>query len=337
MITGVRAQVRRTAMRAVAGFIAPALLSVSGCVSPPAPATEVSGAPEPTTAVVEPSLAIPAAEAKSSGLAATPSVRRATVAPPPPSPAQSSALTADDSPLAEVATPEVVVAASSLSGYWKVIGPKFVNVSVGLFSGVRIDYSADSIDRNICLIDDHAGVLTGICSAGEAKPAVGRRDGDRVVLRWWNGPLTVNFAGTIDGGSLVRGSISGGVVGMSVTGTVPMMLTRVAPEDRGAADPASAPMLRAVLADLQARQLTPGRYAPEALVHLEAALARPVTDATRPRVAYLGQIHIRWQVKQAEKVQDVYEVATATRQQLCRIAVGEDGTVADFECRAVAL
>ena len=232
------------------------------------------------------------------------------------------------------AVPEVTVATRSLSGFWKMTGPAFIEVSIGLTTGARIEYSAETGDRNICQVDDRAGRLSGICSAGIDRAAVGDRDGDQVVLHWWNGPITMIFEGRLDGPDRIRGRLSGGVVGLSVTGAVPMTLARI--DAAGITpEPDSAAVMRAVLADLGTGKLTPGRYGPEALDAAGDALARHRGESAAPSLAWLGRIHIRWQRGQPEKIQDVYRVARGDDQEMCRLGLGEGGTVAALECRGI--
>jgi hypothetical protein len=264
----------------------------------------------------------PAAEGTTSGQ------KPVAVSAPPP------ARTAPTAQGATAAEPEeITVEAPSLSGFWKVIGPSFIDVSASPLSGVRIAYDTQISDRNICEIDDRGGSLTGICSAGIEKAATGSRDGSSVALRWWNGPLTMNFDGTLVNRSTLRGRLSGGIAGLSVTGSVPVSLIRLDPEPGAVAEPESGPLLHTALADLAAGHLNPGRYGPDAMSHAEPALARALDFDGTPAVTYLGRVTIRWQRRQAAKVQDVYRVQSGTNQELCRIQLGEKGMVADLDCR----
>jgi hypothetical protein len=296
-------------LRACPGLVA-ALLLMTGCAS------AVSDPPPPSA----PAATAPPAPAMSPAPSSRNPDRAATE--PPAGPARQAGIA------------EVTVETRSLSGFWRVTGPTFIDFSAGLLSGVRIRYGAETADRNICLIEEREGSLTGICSAGIAKPAIGERDRDRVVLRWWNGPMNVIFEGVLHGPRTIRGSLSGGVIGLSVTGEVPMSLTRIDPDDPGAAEPESAAAMRATLADMAAGSLPAARYGPEAIEHLKPAMSRIRVDGAVTPV-FLGRIHIRWQQRQAEKLQDVYRVVGPRGSELCRIALAPDGIVADGDCRSL--
>jgi hypothetical protein len=317
--------------RLAVSLVLPAL---AGCVSQAGVAVGPEGSaiaeePAPVGGLDRPSPVADTAPAVGPTAAATPTpvpLPHPDVSTPAPAP-----VAAPEPPPAAIA--EIAVESQSLSGFWKVVGPKFVDFSTGIFSGVRVEYSPEMGERNICVVVDKDGELTGICSTGVAKPATGHRDGDHVVLRWWNGPVNLIFTGDLKDGRAVTGTLSGGVIGMKVTGGVPMSLERLTPGE--AAAPASAGLVRDVLDDLRAGALTPGRYGAEAIAHLQPELAHRPIGIDAPSITYLGRIHIRWQKRQTEKVQDVYKVASGASQSICRIGVDDKGQVADFDCRAL--
>jgi len=232
---------------------------------------------------------------------------------------------------------QTTVTARSLSGFWKVTGPAYVDVDSGLISGIRIVYGGEVTDRNICLIEDRGGDLRAICSAGNDSTASGDADGDEVRLHWWQGPANLIFQGKREGAEQLQGTLSGGIVGLSITGGIPVTLTRLTPASTDQSDPPGAALVRDVLEDLRRGRLTPGRYGPEAIAHLDPVLMHPPVPEPPVRVSLLGSIHIRWRKKQADKVQDVYRVDTPNGGALCRIAVGTPEAVADFDCRSLAL
>ena len=232
---------------------------------------------------------------------------------------------------------QTTIAARSLSGFWKVTGPAYVDLDSGLFSGIRITYGGEVTDRNICLIEDRSGDLKAICSAGDDSTASGDADGDDVSLHWWQGPATLIFHGRREGAERLLGTLSGGVVGLSITGGIPVTLTRLTPTPADSPEPPGAALVRDVLEDLRDGHLTAGRYGPEAIAHLDPVLKHPPVPEPPLRVSLLGSIHIRWRKKQADKIQDVYRVDTANGGALCRIAVGTTEAVADFDCRSIAL
>ncbi len=224
----------------------------------------------------------------------------------------------------------------SLSGFWMVDGPKFLDVSAGLTTGIRIDYSATMDDRNICLIDDEGGSLTGICSAGVAKRGFGERDGNQVTVRWWSGPATMIFHGKLEDPRHLRGSVSGGVAGLSMTGAVPMTLSRLEPSAIADEVPMVTQKLRDAIDDIAQHHLTQGRYGEAAIDAVKTAIANPPWPEPSPDIGWLGRIHIRWQKKQPEKVQDVYRVGAPGAEKLCRIGLDDQGRIDDFDCRGLA-
>lgn len=243
--------------------------------------------------------------------------------------------TESSSATAGVRASDVVVAARSLSGYWRVNGPAYVDLEGGLLKGIRIIYGAERQDRNICQIEDRGGQLASICSAGMARTGSGSAEGDSVALQWWDGPATVIFHGRKQGPDTIEGILSGGMLGIRVTGGIPVTLARLEPD--AAPESAGAARVREVLEDVRARRLTPGRYGPEAIAHITPTLSHPPVAAPPIHVSFLGTIHIRWRKRQADKVQDVYRVDTADATALCRIAESADGKVQDFDCRSPEL
>jgi hypothetical protein len=129
--------------------------------------------------------------------------------------------------------------------------------------------------------------------------------------------------------------MGGGVLGMRVTGSVPVTLSKLEAGKIAPPDPASAAMIPAVLDDVRHKTLTPGRYAPAAIKRLQPTLAQPPPAGAPQSINYLGRIHVRWRSDQPETIQDVFKVQASGGIALCRIALGEGGLVTDFECHTV--
>jgi hypothetical protein len=308
-----------------------ATLSLSlagGCASlapPPSAdwtAAAVDSAPNPTAEA-----AAEGAGGDATAASAPPSrpaaARRANAAPKPDSIA----------PQATGPAPEILVTANDLTGYWRVTASKTIQFEVGLFSGVHIIYSGEMQDRAICLIRHHDPRLFVTCSTGRSPTADGTVDGDRVTLRWWNGPANLIFDGSWDQMGTINGAFSGGVMGMSVTGRIPATLKKMNIPDSDGDARASIGALRGVLDDLHKGVLTEDRYEAAAVWRLQPALAWRGAKVAAHSLTYLGQIHVRWQKGQPDLLEDVYEVRSGDTLSLCRIGLSERGRVVDFGCQ----
>ncbi len=232
---------------------------------------------------------------------------------------------------ADSSVDKIEVTGPRFSGYWNVVGPNLIEFKLGLLSGINIIYSGETVVRDICLIQrtDH-GFVT-ICSAGSASAGGGSLARDEVRLSWSNGPAELIFTGHWDENDTIAGAFSGGLAGMRVTGHIPATLHKL--------EPASAPdggahaaVLREVLNDLRQGVLVRQRYEPGAIKRVwRAEQWREAKDAVGS-VNYLGVIHVHWQKKQPELLEEVYEVRSGNRLSLCRISFSEHGLVNDFAC-----
>jgi hypothetical protein len=229
---------------------------------------------------------------------------------------------------------EVVVTPSSLTGYWRLTASHLIDVDVGLFSGVHIRYGGEMADRNICWLQQNGRKLSALCSSGAAlKSAEGSVDDDGVTMRWWSGPATIIFSGKMKAADYIGGGFSGGVVGLSVTGNIPASLSRLE-DGKMAPDPdrPSAAMLREVWEDVRKGRLTAGRYEGSGEKRVNQGLSKEVAAESPQKLLFLGQILIRWRKEQREFTEDVYQVATASGRDLCRIALNAGNQVSDFNC-----
>lgn len=164
-------------------LIAAVLLAMNACtVALPPERLEETTAPakEPAPTLVP---AVPSVSAQESSVTAD---KAETVAQSSPRPRQSSAEPIEN----------IVVTASSLSGYWRLTASSSIDVEVGLLSGVRILYSGAAQDRDICRIRNREARLSATCVAGFTPTAEGSLDQQDVTLRWWSGPANVIFRGT---------------------------------------------------------------------------------------------------------------------------------------------
>ena len=295
------------------------LAAMSGCATPMTSESPVMSSPLEAGTPAAPSVA-PTVSASDSG--ERDERRSAAVTQPAP-------VAADDIPM-------IHVIATGLSGFWAVTASSSIDLEVGLLTGVRIRYSGTAYDRDICRIRYHGDALRAICVAGFTPTAEGSLDGDRIALRWWAGPATVIFQGNWDGAATINGALSGGMVGLSITGEIPATLHKVQPQAAGLGDHSSATMIGAVLDDLRRGSLTDGRYEPMANKRLQPAFSWAGAKEPSHSLVHLGQIHIRWHRWQNETIQDVYDVQSPSDHALCRIALSERGRVVDFACQSGA-
>jgi hypothetical protein len=237
---------------------------------------------------------------------------------------------------AEPATEQITVVPDGLTGLWKVNSPKRLGMDVGLFSGVRIGYSGDTGDRDLCELHQAGSALDARCLR-LPRSVSGDVDGNRITLRSWIGPANLILKAQTQAGGTLAGTIGGGALGTQLTGGVPIRATRIiAPVDAGRDRP-SAVLMRAVLADVAAGRLSAGRYAPEAEARLRQDLGdlRAAGAALGPLqdIAYLDQLLPRHPYDPQEHPLEVYRVEYAGGSQLCGISLGPPAAVADFICR----
>ena len=254
-------------------------------------------------------------------------VSSATVPPPPPVPAD-----IDSKPIEEV-----VVKPASVTGYWRLIAARKIDLDVGFFSGIHILYGGENRDRNICWLQQKGKSFDAQCSSGYTlKSASGSVDEDGLTMRWWVGAANIIFSGKFTEAEKVSGNFSGGVVGLSVTGGVPATLVRLNPPDAPAPEAEerpSAAMVRMVWEDQRRGEKTPGRYDGIAAKRIEAGFPKEMSAQPIQQMIYLGQILIRWRKEQRETLQDVYQIRTAAGRKMCRVAPNEQGQVLDFNCQ----
>lgn len=276
-------------------------------------AEQAMPAPAPAAALPADTMQAPAADGKTVTAEITPSQ-------PPPSPAQ------------PVETIEVT--ATALSGYWRLTASSSIDVEVGLLSGVRLAYSGQAHDRDICRIGNDDSRLRATCIAGFTPAAEGSVDDRQVTLRWWSGPANVIFRGLWDDADVIQGAFTGGLVGISVTGDIPAVMHKIPAPSTTSDERPSAALMQAVFADLRQGSLTDGRYEAMAAKRLQPAFSWAGARAPSHSLAYLGQIHIRWHRWQRETLQDVYAVQSPSDRSLCRIALSERNRVVDFACQS---
>ncbi len=286
------------------------------------PAEETPVAREPQADVSAP--AVP-------GEAAKPKPRRsaAASAPPPPPPAD-----LDKQPIEEL-----VIRPGSVTGFWRLVASRTIDLDVGLFSGIHIRYGGEIRDRNICWLQQKGHSLDAICaSAYVLKGAEGSVDDDGLTMRWWVGAANIIFSGKFTDADTLSGGFSGGVVGMSVTGDVPATLVRLPAPQPSAADAQerpSAALVRLVWEDVRRGSLTEGRYEGSGVKRVNQGLSKEMAAETPGQMIYLGEILIRWRKEQRETLQDVYLVQTGAGRRLCRVAANAQGQVIDFSCQSL--
>ena len=238
----------------------------------------------------------------------------------------------------EDTTRTIQVTAIGLSGLWMVNGPSSIDFEIGLLSGVRILYSEAPNDRDVCMIIQNPGSLRATCIAGFAPTAGGSFDEEdnQLRLRWWTGPLTVNFNGFwAPNATQIPGTLSGGLAGVSITGVIPMTLHKVWPQTEHVEGRGTAKLMRVVFEDLRTGGFTEAFYESIAKRRLAPAYAWPGAKEPSHILSYLGRIHILWHRGQTESVQDVYLVQSGQDVSLCRIGFSEHKLVVDFACQTV--
>jgi hypothetical protein len=209
------------------------LIGLVGCAGPPSTSAVDERAPPSSVPSISPE-DVAEATAPQSAIAAQPPENKAnvsarphvTVARPP---------VAAPSPPAEKLdfdiADELVVARPALSGDWKWSGRQPYDYSYSVFRGVKVFYSEQSYDYNICAFKDVRGVITTACGGGAAPE--GNFDGTNLTLHWgfalahqiFRGRLAED--GTISGGMLpkIAGAIDAAKSGVNavhiVDGRVP--------------------------------------------------------------------------------------------------------------------
>ena len=306
------------------------LAEPAATVEPAAPRGEEAPAPD-LPAVSDAERAVSEARTSPAG-AGTRTRRSASSAPaspaipPPPVPAD-----LDSRPIEEV-----VVKPSDVTGYWRLVAARTIDVDVGLFSGIHIRYGGEIRDRNICWLQQAGRSLEALCSSGYAlKSAEGSVGDDGITMRWWVGAANIIFSGKFTGADKIVGGFSGGVVGLSVTGNVPATLVRLDPPDALPPDQEqrpSAALVRTVWEDRRRGERTPGRYDGAAVKRIDQGFPRDLAGQPIQQMIYLGQILIHWRKEQRETLQDVYQIRTAAGRRMCRVALNEQGQVLDFNC-----
>jgi hypothetical protein len=232
---------------------------------------------------------------------------------------------------------QILVTGRSFTGLWKVNSPKRLGMDVGVFSGVHIHYSGDSGDRDICALRQTGNDLDARCLRLSGT-AAGDIDGDQITLRSWVGPATLILKASALSGSSLRGNLSGGALGARMTGSVPILATRLIIPPTGTERP-SAILVREVLTDIGGGHLTAGRYGAEAVARLKKDLGDLQDDQGKlgpvQSLTYLDQLLPRHPYDPREKPLEVYRVDYAKGTELCGVSPGKDGTVDDFICRKV--
>ncbi|GGF05759.1 hypothetical protein GCM10011611_09050 [Aliidongia dinghuensis] len=236
-------------------------------------------------------------------------------------------------------TEQITVLGRSFTGLWKVNSPKRLAMDVGLFSGVHIRYSGETGDRDICELRQTGTALDARCLRLD-RTAAGSIDGNQIVLRSWVGPATLILKASAPTSSALTGTISGGALGTQLTGGVPIHATKLTVQGSGQGsgpERPSAPLLRAVLADIAQGHLTADRYAPEAAARLRRNLDDMRTDVAElgplKDVTYLDQLLPRHPFDPRERPLEVYRVDYAGGTRLCGISPGPPAAVADVVCR----
>ncbi len=230
----------------------------------------------------------------------------------------------------------VLVTGRSLSGYWMVEGPSSIDYSVGILSGFQITYDLTPRARNICVIHDNQGQLDAICAAGTAETAQGTRKGAEFKLIWTDSGGSLIFTGGQVTANIIDGALSGGVLGMGLTGGLPAKLFRLdafgTPKTH-----ALSPLMAQVIADVRGQRLSEPRYDPKGLSRFKSGLTIDAYPTGNLHLTWLGTIYNRWRPKQPEAAEEVFRVESDDRTSLCRLAVTPEGLVHDFNCRAARL
>lgn len=320
---------------------AAALLALSACAVPmQEPVAPPPAMPAMATAEVPPAAEQAAPEAQAAAPAQSmPQAPGAKAAPPrrpaapsipaPPAPPVPADL--DSKPIEEV-----VVKPADVTGYWRLVTSRNIDLDVGIFSGIHIRYGGEIRDRNICWLQQRRKSLEALCSSGYAlKSAEGSVGDDGITMRWWVGAANIIFDGKFIEAEKIAGGFSGGVVGLSVTGDIPATLVRLNPPDAPPADAPERPtaaLMRMVWEDQRRGEKTPGRYDPASAKRIEQGFPREMWSQPIEQMVYLGQILIHWRKEQRETLQDVYQIRTSSGRKMCRLATNDQGQVLDFNC-----
>jgi len=237
-----------------------------------------------------------------------------------------------------VQIPEVVVNANSLSGYWTIIAPGWAVLEFGLPLSAEVRYADAAHPVAICFLREHDGDLDSQCSNNGSRIGHGSVDGNSVTLRWWRGPLTLLFQSTVQNDGTLTGTFSGGVVGLKISGGVPVAATRLDPDLAPLDLPASHLLVEAVLADYDAARRSTELYDSAATLSPEPTSVSANPNPPKRRFTFLGTVYHRQKKDQAEFREDVYRVSLEAEEsaQLCRIGTGETGLVRDFACYDIA-
>jgi len=231
---------------------------------------------------------------------------------------------------------ELVIRPGSVTGFWRLTAARIIDVDIGLFSGVHIRYGGEVRDRNICWFEQKGHSFGASCASGGAlKSAEGSVDDEGLSMRWWVGAATINFSGKFTDAERVQGGFSGGVIGVSVTGDVPAMLTKLPAPSGDQQERASAALIRMVWEDVRRGVLTEGRYEGIAVKRINQGMSREMAAETPRQMIYLGEILTRWRKEQRELLQDVYLVQTGAGRRMCRVSANPQGQVVDFNCLAL--
>ena len=241
----------------------------------------------------------------------------------------------EDAPAPEgkAVTDNVLVTGRSLSGYWMVEGPSSIDYHFGILSGLEITYDLTPRPRNICIIHDNQGQLDAICVAGTAETAQGARKGTDFKLVWTDTGGSLIFTGSQLDANVIDGALSGGVLGLGLTGGVPAKLFRLDAINAPQAHDLS-PLMAQVISDVRAARPSDRRYDPKGLSRFKAGMNADSYPAGNLRLTWLGTIYNRWRPKQPEAAENVFRVEAGARTSLCRLAVTPEGLVHDFNCRA---
>jgi hypothetical protein len=136
--------------------------------------------------------------------------------------------------------------------------------------------------------------------------------------------------------NVIDGALSGGVLGLGLTGGVPAKLFRLDAFGVPNAHDLS-PLMVQVIADVRAGRPSGARYDPKGLSRFKADLNLSAYPIGKLGLTWLGTIYNRWRPKQPETAEEVFRIEAADRTSLCRLAVTPEGLVHDFNCRSAVL
>ena len=215
-------------------------------------------------------------------------------------------------------------------------GPSSIDYHFGILSGFQITYDLTPRPRNICIIHDNQGQLDAICAAGTAETAQGTRKGTDFKLIWTDSGGSLIFTGAQVDANVVDGALTGGVLGLGLTGGVPAKLFRLEVFNAPKAHELS-PLMAQVIADVTGLHPTATIYDPKGLSRFKANMNVDSYPKGNLRLTWLGTIYNRWRPKQPEAAEEVFRIDSADHTSLCRLAVTPEGLVHDFNCRTAAL